>query len=351
MKSVALIGFSDMTFGFCKDSKADELWTVNHAAIVKDMPKFHRLFEIHKKDWYLRKEAPRSAIYEKWLEEQHDFPIYMQRKRKEVPNSVRYPLEEIVAELLPGLVWVDAEGKEIVRSKYFTSSASYMMALAIYEKFDVIEIYGIDMENNTEYGYQKPCMEFWEGYALGRGIKIIQRELCPLCYAPLYGYEEVPYVDAAKLREVLIFYQDNRDEIKKRMDDLAVKIGLEPGNEELQDQYMKESAMYYAYHGAVEAGNKLIMESDTYISRQFIEMKRASYYNGMDYWKGMTNVKKSAYEQKDERGEATPEDWTEYLSARASMYANMGIFQLFTKLMALIDFRPVRYELHQEIVD
>ena len=115
------------------------------------------------------------------------------------PFQQKYPLDDVIKDCLSGLVEINENREETVR-KYFTSTFAYMMGLAIHEKFDVIELYGIDMENNTEYGYQRPCGEFWIGLALGRGIKVTLPEPCLLCQAPLYGYEIVPYVDVNRLK-------------------------------------------------------------------------------------------------------------------------------------------------------
>ena len=41
----------------------------------------------------------------------------------------------------------------------------------------------------------------------------------------------------------------------------------------------------------------------------------------------------------------------EYQDARASMYANLGGVQLHQQLMWTIDMRPIKYELHMEIIE
>ena len=56
-----------------------------------------------------------------------------------MPDSVRYPIEAAF-----GLGGPD-----------FTSSAPYMIAMAMLEGVDRIEMYGFDMANGTEYQYQR----------------------------------------------------------------------------------------------------------------------------------------------------------------------------------------------------
>jgi hypothetical protein len=55
---------------------------------------------------------------------------------------------------------------------YFSNTVDYALALAIWEGYQEIDIYGVNMETDTEYAYQKPGVEFWVGVALGRGIKV-----------------------------------------------------------------------------------------------------------------------------------------------------------------------------------
>ena len=35
-----------------------------------------------------------------------------------------------------------------------------------------IDVYGVDMRHETEYATQRPCMEYWVGYARGKGIEV-----------------------------------------------------------------------------------------------------------------------------------------------------------------------------------
>jgi len=69
--------------------------------------------------------------------------------------------------------------------EYFTSSVAYMIALAILRGATKIKTVGIDLDYGGEYESQKPCVLFWLGIALGRGIEVESN----LIYAhDLYGY-------------------------------------------------------------------------------------------------------------------------------------------------------------------
>jgi hypothetical protein len=59
-----------------------------------------------------------------------------------------------------------------------TSSAAWMMALALYEHgcgqtISQIRLAGIEMLIGTEYARQKPCLEWWLGLAMGKGIDVM----------------------------------------------------------------------------------------------------------------------------------------------------------------------------------
>jgi len=77
---------------------------------------------------------------------------------------------------------------------YFSSSIDYMLALAIAERYDRIDLYGVLMRHHSEYQYQRPSAEYWIGFAKGRGIEVniygISSALCTMEQGKLYGYEK-----------------------------------------------------------------------------------------------------------------------------------------------------------------
>lgn len=66
----------------------------------------------------------------------------------------------------------------LIGQTYLTSSPAYMMAQAIMDGYDEIGIYGVDLAvDDHEYFWQRPCMEYWIGYAKGLGIKVVIPEV------------------------------------------------------------------------------------------------------------------------------------------------------------------------------
>ena len=135
------------------------------------------------------------------------------------------------------------------------------------------------------------------------------------------------------------------------MGELAAEIAKDPENTELSNKYIEISAWAYLHEGAVSAAMKLMEESDTYISRQFVELKVKEWVSGMDYWQARTNQSKALWNLSLSKGEPCEKAWIDYLDARSNMYRNLGATQLHQQLIWTIDMRKVDYELHMEIIE
>jgi hypothetical protein len=56
---------------------------------------------------------------------------------------------------------------------YFVSSVAYMIAHAISMRPDVLAVYGIDLQDDHEWDYQRACVEYLLGIARGMGTQIV----------------------------------------------------------------------------------------------------------------------------------------------------------------------------------
>jgi len=92
-------------------------------------------------------------------------PVVMLERHEDIPTSVRYPMEDVLA--LVG----KATGKS---TPYLESSIAYMLAQAILElkPGDRVGIWGVDLHCDSEYGFQRPNLEYLMGLARGKGIKV-----------------------------------------------------------------------------------------------------------------------------------------------------------------------------------
>lgn len=67
------------------------------------------------------------------------------------------------------------EATKLAPGGFFTSTIAYAICYAILEKVDRIRLYGFEIWSGSdanEYMYQRPCVDFWLAYAMGRGIKV-----------------------------------------------------------------------------------------------------------------------------------------------------------------------------------
>ena len=208
MKKVALVGFARSSNKPAWDLPDDvEIWTLNHTARL-GLPRIDRLFDMHR--WELIQD-PHFLVREyqqdhhEYLREEHDFPIYMVEKYEEVPASVKYPFEEI----------------KHLGGKYrtFTSSFCYMMAMAVFEGYERIEIYGFNMEAETEYEYQRESAVKWIAWAEGLGIDVYLTPESGLHSQVnlLYGYEGIPMVSRQSIENYVVAYKTHEEESEAEM--------------------------------------------------------------------------------------------------------------------------------------
>jgi len=131
-------------------------------------------------------------------------PIYMHQADPELPNSLAYPLAEVAADVMPATVYrwkmlggagtaglVNEKGERILEAQrdnpYLTSTIALQIALAIYERFEQIELYGIDLNTGGEYAWQKPGVEYLLGIAAQRGMTVVIPDDAALLKGKIYG--------------------------------------------------------------------------------------------------------------------------------------------------------------------
>lgn len=138
---------------------------------------YSRWFNMHSR-WHMER------TYPDWLNwyKQQTKPIVMQRTWADIPASVAFPKDVLM---------------EHFGTRYFTNSASWFIALAIYEGFERIELGGFQLRRNQQYDFERPCFFYWAEEAQRRGIEVwlppdleISPGGNPASYTgPLYGYE------------------------------------------------------------------------------------------------------------------------------------------------------------------
>lgn len=103
--------------------------------------------------------------------------IYMQEQYADIPNSVKYPLKEMIA-LNPS-------------GRYFDSSLSYMIMMASQMGYEEIFIVGFEMAAQSEYFYQRANFEYLIGVLSERGQKFRFPKETSLLKGEMYAYENM----------------------------------------------------------------------------------------------------------------------------------------------------------------
>jgi hypothetical protein len=228
-----------------KDDAA-EFWGVNNLyGVPLPGARFSRWFEIHN-IWFdpnVKKLLRRGDqdfrgqpvdLYMKGLAAL-GIPIYMQQFWPDiVPNSVPYPMADMMKfymEPNERKPW----SMDLSQARYLTNTISLEIALAIYEGFKEIQIWGVDMAVGTEYAQQRPSCEFWAGVARGMGINV---------YIPSEA-------DLLKTRFIYGFEEPLQNEFSKKMKKLKKDMNAKFGN--TQQQFLGAQKTMEQYIGAMHA--------------------------------------------------------------------------------------------------
>ena len=159
---VAILGLSPSTHDLVPWD-----WDVWGLPWDADYPRIDRFFEMHDRLLLEKPEAMRCADY--WDRLGYLSPVYMQHVHDDIPGSVAYPLQEVRETVFKGFPRWD-------QTDWYNSSPAYMIALAIHKQVDTIGLWGIDVLDGSEFTYERPCLEYLMGLAVGKGIKIVLPE-------------------------------------------------------------------------------------------------------------------------------------------------------------------------------
>lgn len=174
--TVAIVGSHPRTRTEFDFDRADcDVWLFNEALsnpANEWAKRADAVFQMHEEAIWKNPANRNDPHHYNWLTMQTGVTVYMQEQYPQVPRSVAYPLEEVVARF---------------KIRYFTSSVAYALALACLHGYKRIELYGVEMETNTEYQYQRDGVTLWIGVALGMGIEVDAH--VGIFDQPLYGYE------------------------------------------------------------------------------------------------------------------------------------------------------------------
>lgn len=218
MKRVAIVGSHPCGRNLVPWGDMDiKIWVFNAGAIMDWCKRADVVFEMHPAGEYTNPLNENSEYWNNFLQKQMAADIYMQDIDVRIPKSKKYPFDGIVKKYLKNF----RRGGEV--NRYFTSSPCYAIALALYLGYDTIDIYGIEMETNSEYIYQRDGVGLWVGIALGVGANINITKNTTMFSASLYGYDDDHNIIT---RET---FEENANAIQREFDEASKKLEFSKG--------------------------------------------------------------------------------------------------------------------------
>jgi hypothetical protein len=216
VKKVAIVGSQpDTRENAPFDDDSYEIWSFADWICYDWLKRCTGLFEIHSPRYYIH--HPRTPHYWEKLQTL-EIPVWMYPVADpKVPGAIEYPLD--------GVLSLVGKGKQNgLPFKPLNCSTAYAIGLAVYLEYDVIDVYGVELNTTSEYMHQKGHFAFWNGVAIGRGIELNINCSEGLFVQPLYGFEDdMPTVIIGKYMEA-IAQQVNKAEKEKLMAQGALQL-------------------------------------------------------------------------------------------------------------------------------
>ena len=136
-----------------------ETWVVaKMLMLARPIPRVDMLFSMDNVDHWLTVRRGIFTIEE--FKSRVNFkkaPYYSSVKTPGIDMAREYPLKEVV---------------DFVKVPYFSNTICYMLAYAMFQKVDSVDLYGIAQMGAHEYVQEKAGVEFWIGMLLGHGIQV-----------------------------------------------------------------------------------------------------------------------------------------------------------------------------------
>ena len=158
-----------------------------------------RWFNLHSKK-HIVGTYPSAWSYYK--DEAKGRPVYLLKAQPDIPTSVAFPYKAIQE------AFATAKGP----NRYFTCSICWLIAFAIMEGFERIELWGFELRDTTPgsaFAWERPCVAYWIQVAKDRGVNVFYQDEITRLYEAgkmtpgdpdeftdrLYGYETKPEPD------------------------------------------------------------------------------------------------------------------------------------------------------------
>ena len=220
-KRIAIVGTAPSWKACPWDDPGLLIWGLNDAYVL-NLPRVDAWWEMHPLDHMHFRKMDQRVIHEQDVPagyyvrpEGHlqqlqamatTIPVYLQAEPPQgwPVNARRFDIERAVAEF----------------GDYFASGPAYMVAQAIWDGAEEIQVWGIHLETEAEYREQRPNFEFMLGIAKGRGIRIVMAPQSPvLKHGFRYAYQSRPAKHPAKIALM---------EVRHRKQDVLTQLSMLP---------------------------------------------------------------------------------------------------------------------------
>lgn len=264
---VAIVGSHPGTRGEFDFDRTDcDVWVFNEAlsraestdANEADLWCKHAdaIFQMHAPAVWRNPKNRNDHDHHDWLTSGNTPVIYMMDAYVEVPRAIKYPLDEVSA-LVGGSC-----------QKFMTSSVTHALALALYQGYKKIEVYGVEMETETEYIFQRDGVTYWFGVIDGMGIEL-ETHCGFMVERYIYGYEgqiNIPVTDyTTRIGEL----EPERDKAKKAFEDAHIDyngkskaFAAKPHEPEsfvkLTQDLVDLAKMYGLFDGGIQENNRYL---------------------------------------------------------------------------------------------
>lgn len=181
--------------------KGEEVWLSNsyhgyNHRLPRALTEWTRFFNFHSRA-HMNTTYPAGV---EWYKSQDGTrPIYFQCHQLDIPGSTIFPRATIESH------FPEAMGPG---GFYTTCTVCWLIAFAILEGFERIELWGFalsDRKPREAYKFERPCFFYWVKQAQDRGIEVTyQQEIHDLPFepgdphtfnGPIYGYETKPELE------------------------------------------------------------------------------------------------------------------------------------------------------------
>jgi hypothetical protein len=187
MQKLAIVGSGPNTREQAPfDDKYFDIWAFNEAPMDDWCKRWDAAFQLHAPEIYTGHNV-KHPDYWRWLQRERGHTIYMQARDERVPDSVTYPLDDVLT----------LGGRRLMGM-----SMCYAVGLALLMGYQHIEVWGVEL-SYTEYQYGADAWRYWVGLATGKlgADHMILHCGEQMFTGLLYGYEGAFAIDEDYFRE------------------------------------------------------------------------------------------------------------------------------------------------------